>query len=670
MAELENDPIVASKDAHEIGKHFYDIQQQFIPVPESNYGVYLIRKDYFPGTPQAFTAADYYAQDFSGDLKKQYYVRFGRFLDFLVEKIIPNINYDPNIKLIKIDTNVKSNIIHVLPRIVSADPKVCCIQSTFVTNGKTYFYAPYCSEFLIPFESNIKGKYGYVMNIYFNFNFILAKIDELKDDKGKISLYSLLDALCKGFNEATGHYNRLEPIIDSEENIIKILDDVALPDRRAILKSPLLSGSFGDELTENVIFDTYGYYTGTVDSIYGSGVPHAGFIKDLSFTTTVSPELATMITVGSTNKGYVKGQDATALSRMNNGLEDRFKKEITNTNEVKDEAPPPLEVEYKASIEAFNLYIQNLGVSEPGGEPTYDEKAVTNYKNTQTQFVEYQQAQATQEEKRQHPESTAASPNAGFLPFDLSLTMDGLSGMKVYQSFLMDTTFLPTNYPGTLEFLIKGITHKIEGNQWTTNIESMAIPKNPFAVSGSDNPVDEASRNSNRGEGKFVAKTSTGGSTPNADALRAVIKSLGYTEKGKEISNGGDITPELVKYASSVLREIKKQLPNLQVKITGGNDKYHQGLSYKSSHSTGQGLDIAITPANTANKNIVDTILGGFAAGNQNSIVSFINEYDYPSNAATGGHFHIRIGGKIESKRIPSFIALAKQGKLITYPIV
>jgi len=669
MAEAEKDPIVAFKDAHEIGKHFYDIQQQFTSIPESNYGVYLIRKDYFPGTPQAYTAADYYAQDFSGDLDKQYYVRFGRFLDFLVERIIPNINYDPNIKVVKIDTDVKSNIIHVLPKIVSADPKVCSISTAFKTNEKTYFYAPYCSEFLIPFESNIKGKYGYVMNIYFNMIWILTKIDELKDDKGKISLYGLLDALCKGFNEATGHYNKLEPVINDEEKIV-ILDDVALPDRRAILKSPLLSGSLGDKLTESAIFDTYGYYTGTVDSVYGSGVPHAGFIKDLSFTTTVSPELATMITVGSTNKGYVKGQDATALSRMNNGLTDRFKKQITNTNEVEGEELQPLEVEYKASIEAFNLYIQNLGVSEPGGEPTYDEKAVTNYKNTQTQFVEYQQAYEVQEEKKKYPESTAASPNSGFLPFDLSLTMDGLSGMKVYQNFLMDTSFLPTNYPGTLEFLIKGITHKIEGNQWTTNIESMAIPKNPFAVTGSDNPVDEASRNNNRGEANFKAVSSTGGSTPNADALRAVLTSLGYTEKGKEISNGGDITLKLLKYASSVLREIKKQLPNLQVKITGGNDKYHQGLSYKSSHSEGQGLDITITPANTANKKVVDTILGGFAAGNQNLIVSFINEYDYPSSAATGGHFHIRIGGKIESKRIPGFIALANQGKLTTYPIV
>ena len=68
---------------------------------------------------------------------------------------------------------------------------------------------------------------------------------------------------------------------------------------------------------------------------------------------------------------------------------------------------------------------------------------------------------------------------------NLSLTMDGLSGMKIYQKFSADTNFLPTNYPESLEFIIKGITHTISDNQWITNIESFAIPKNPFAVSGS-----------------------------------------------------------------------------------------------------------------------------------------------------------------------------------------
>ena len=76
-----------------------------------------------------------------------------------------------------------------------------------------------------------------------------------------------------------------------------------------------------------------------------------------------------------------------------------------------------------------------------------------------------------------------------------------------------------------------------------------------------------------------------------------------------------------------------------------------------------------ISPVTSENKKVIDNILGGFAAGNQEQIVSFINEYDYPSSASTGGHYHIRIGGKIESSRIAGFIKLAKENKLTTYTI-
>jgi len=93
----------------------------------------------------------------------------------------------------------------------------------------------------------------------------------------------------------------------------------------------------------------------------------------------------------------------------------------------------------------------------------------------------------------------SASPNAGFLPFDLSITMDGLSGMKVYQKYIIDTTYLPSNYPNSLEFIIKGISNTIESNQWITTLESMAIPKNPYGSSIGESAVSQASKNASRG---------------------------------------------------------------------------------------------------------------------------------------------------------------------------
>jgi hypothetical protein len=456
--------------------------------------------------------------------------------------------------------------------------------------------------------------------------------------------------------------------MDTDEgSILRITDEVSLPDRDKWLKK------FGKK-TDLASFDVFGYYYPLLGS---NNLTGAGFIRDMKFNTTVPPNLATMITVGATANGYVVGQDATALSRMNAGLEDRFKEKIVLPTEqdIQTASSSSINQDYVTALTDFNVFVSELGLTKGSSTaPIWNKEAISAFNTTAAQFYEYDQAKQTLGSSKEalgqvtasiKPWEKPASPNGGFLPFDLALTMDGLSGMKIYQKYTIDTTYLPSNYPNSLEFLIKGITNTIQNNQWITDIESFAIPKNPFGSSVALSPASSASNPSSRGtEPPFT------GSTPNANALRTILASLGYTEKGKELSNGGDITPELVKYASSVLKEIKKQLPTLQIRITGGNDKFHQNLSKKSSHTRGQGLDLAITPDTTANKKAVDTILGGFAAGNKNQSVSFINEYDYPSAKASGGHFHLRIGGTIEgATRINNFYTLANQGKLTTYPI-
>jgi len=113
-----------------------------------------------------------------------------------------------------------------------------------------------------------------------------------------------------------------------------------------------------------------------------------------------------------------------------------------------------------------------------GDTPQWNQDDVDAFSNSISSFAEYSQASVTLKERQTNP--TSSSPNIGFLPFDLNLVIDGLSGMKVYQRYIADTEFLPSNYPQSLEFLIKGITHEIKDNQWITTLESLAVPKNPF----------------------------------------------------------------------------------------------------------------------------------------------------------------------------------------------
>ena len=60
----------------------------------------------------------------------------------------------------------------------------------------------------------------------------------------------------------------------------------------------------------------------------------------------------------------------------------------------------------------------------------------------------------------------AQIPALGFFPFDLQLTISGLSGMRVYEKFKTTEKILPSVYRdkdgnSKMDFLIKGINHLI-----------------------------------------------------------------------------------------------------------------------------------------------------------------------------------------------------------------
>jgi hypothetical protein len=122
--------------------------------------------------------------------------------------------------------------------------------------------------------------------------------------------------------------------------------------------------------------------------------------------------------------------------------------------------------------------------------------------------------------------------------------------------------------------------------------------------------------------------------------LRKTIKDLGFSEKGEELSSGGEITDDISKITKVILEEIKKSDPAIKVTVTAGNDKYHQtSVSYDSRHKSGSAVDFTINPSTDLVRELVVSILKRVSAGTPG--FSFIDEYSNPSAAATGKHFHI-----------------------------
>ena len=395
-----------------------------------------------------------------------YYIKLGYFLHLLETRIISNIKTNANLKAISIDYDTNTNIISIDEDLVSANPASFTFKRTFTLpqSQDTVYISPEGNDF--SFRKN-NNWYAYLMNAYVEVEWINKTLKTLEDKSGNTALIDFLNALCAEFCLVTGNYNKLTATIDNDTNTIRFTDEVSLPDRNAFLEEQGLP-------TIPANFHMYGYFP-----VSGSNLVEAGIVRDLSLTTTVSPRLASMISIGAQANGYTIGEDATALSALNKGLTDRIKEEFWYPGQTSsDPTSKTLEDQYPNVYKNFNEFIKKLGVTNPNQVLNFTLDDIDVYLDTNRQFIEYRQAKATLAKQKTNP--NAASSRTGFLPFNLSLTIDGLSGMKIYNRFTADTEYLPANYPDTIEFIITGLSHEIKDNQWITNIESLAVPVNPL----------------------------------------------------------------------------------------------------------------------------------------------------------------------------------------------
>jgi len=594
--------------------------------------------------PSSFTysPADAISMEWNGE-DTQYYVRLGTFLQYMQNGIMPKI-YDNNGKYIPslfFNTDTETNLMYVDPLQVSVDPMVCVVKRTlaFTSGEKIKFTSP-ADDFI---SSDLKTifkdvDYGKIMNIYLNFTFILSKLE----GQETVVLIDFLKDLMSGINEALGGINDFDVFIDETTNTVKIIDKNPLPHKDEILNFFDVSSNVDEPIsTELVEFDLFGYNTKNTT---------AGFIKAFDFKTELTPQFSTMITVGAAAQGSVVGEDSTALSKINIGLEDRYKTKMVNGNfkqpNAKDivvkiaadkTAFQNLQEKYKVMYAEYTNFLKTLSIE---GEQTYNEDDVNTYKTTLPNLNQVNTEFLKAREKQLNPKGyqNNIALGTGFIPFNLSLTMDGLSGMKINQKFTVNTSFLPSNYPNNVEFLIKNMAHEISNNKWFTKIESYCISKGNYTGTTGE-AIRPDGNNTQESTPWIDPSVSTKGVW--ADKLREVITQLGYIEKGKEIDSGGDITESIYNASSEVLKNIKTELPALKIRVSSGNDFYHKGVKYNSKHKIGDAIDFTITPQSSSDLAKVTNILQVYKI--KNPAFKFINEYTNPSSAATAGHFHLQV---------------------------
>lgn len=282
---------------------------------------------------------------------------------------------------------------------------------------------------------------GKSMNILVNMNYIAQTLEKYVDiSTGNISLYSFLDKLLVGIQNALGNINNFNISYNEDKNSFKIIDRTFIP---------------GMNQYKPDLFKTSAtkFITHTLDPNDGS------FVRDASVKTKLSNNFATQVSVGAQANGNVVGENATAFSKWNKGLIDRINKD---KGEAGNDKAGEADKDYLSNVNIFtNLYGEiNQGI--------IGAKQVDGGKNPCIDLFKYEVGAFVNQD---------IIPGVGFLPIDLELTMDGLSGMKLFESYTADDRLLPINYRDRIQFIITGISHKIANNDWTTTVTSISGPK-------------------------------------------------------------------------------------------------------------------------------------------------------------------------------------------------
>ena len=413
-----------------------------------------------------------------GTGRYKFFVKFKVFLDFIEEAIIPTIlpsnKSTGKVPLLKIDTDTNSNICYAIDNMISSNIKSCIIRNDEFLNirgqniGTNKMFEGI--DYFIGYSSDGKFKYGRPMNVYLNFEFIQSLLQKLSGKTGETVLFDFLKNICDEINLCLGNVNNLEPVIDHTTNTIKIIDQTPIPGIKEIASS--LLNDF-----ENKVYPNFTPSEPTTLEIYGYNPKTnpedntSNFIHNIGLNTTISKNYASMITIGATANGSIPGIEATAFSRWNEGIEDRIKPELVDGG-VSAYNYASLKSQNELVIERYQSFIRysseedqfkTLGLSKDG---SFNEIYEKNNPAIISDFFNYAQAESSK--------TGSLESSVGFLPFNLKIDMEGISGIKIYNRLNVDTRFLPSNYPETLDFIITKVNHKLSNNKWETSLETQA----------------------------------------------------------------------------------------------------------------------------------------------------------------------------------------------------
>jgi hypothetical protein len=307
---------------------------------------------------------------------------------------------------------------------------------------------------------------GKMMNILMNIDYLvnLAQQYSYKDGTNSVYLKSFIEQMLSDINKSLGNFNAFRLSYNDSANTFQIVDDQFIPSLSS--EEQVTPKSNRTELPLSGKFS---------------------IAKSLEIKSEVSSKLSNMLAI-SANPSYENkatlSTNGDSFGFINTAYTDRY---IVNRGEISGSIEKKKDNDsLKISAAQFNSTISDF-YSKINPSQTSVAHA-TNYYIEKMSLVK---------------NNEYATRAAAMIPVSVNFTTDGISGLGMGQAFTVPDQLLPYTYttrkiPGAPEdhinnvgFVMVGLTHTIESNQWNTAVRAnMIYLKDKTEFSGSVVKVD------------------------------------------------------------------------------------------------------------------------------------------------------------------------------------
>tara|TARA_R110000744_G_scaffold218612_3_gene337415 strand:+ start:1707 stop:5612 length:3906 start_codon:yes stop_codon:yes gene_type:complete len=342
---------------------------------------------------------------------------------------------------------------------------------------------------------------GRLANVYVNINHVAQIILDMKGkindiQKNEKDLFAFLKQLLTELNISLGGINNVKIKIPNEGERIRFVEDIPQTfggDPPVTYKRKMCK------------FNTFGFNHSNPENRAGS------IVRNLSIDASIPSNFSTMISIGAQSQGNQPSGNATSFSNYNAGIIDRVipRKVLTDKDQSVPEAQIQL-VKMDDTIKELNSkgWWSDSGIgwvfNATGGlwadvfrDRNWYGDDIETFMNLGTTY--HQQLNGLYSQP-------AASGGLGvmeapfFLPFNLSLDLDGISGIVMMQRFEIDQKILPPSYDkDSVEIIVKTVDHEVTKDSWITKLGTQSVPKiklrkvstTPLAKGGTGNATNK-----------------------------------------------------------------------------------------------------------------------------------------------------------------------------------